>query len=104
MQINLTISPPPSSSSSAAISSIRSAEANAENPAFGFFAKKSSSSDPPPLGAERLGGTVSPALSLAKSEIEEQDSCRTYQKSSSPFLAFFPLFLGGIVVDADSVR
>lgn len=99
MQINHTISPPPSSSS-AATSSTRPAEANAENTAFGFFAKESSTSDPPSLGAERLGGTVSPALSLAKSEIGEQDPHWTYQKSSSSFLAFFPLFLGAIVVDA----
>ena len=75
MQIDLTICPQPSSSSSAAISSVKLVEANAENPAFGFLSKRSSPSDPPPLGSARLGGTVSPALSLAKSEIEKKDAC-----------------------------
>ena len=80
------------------MSSVRPAEANAENPAFCFFAKMSSPSDSPPLSEERLGGTVSPALSLAKSRIiENKILAWTYQKSSSPFLDFFPLFLGGIV-------
>ena len=77
---------------------MRPAEVNVENPAFGFLSNGSSPSDPPPLGSARFGGTVSPALSLAKSEIEERYARWTYQKSSSAFLAFFPLFLGGILV------